>query len=139
MQVHGRCHCGDITFEAEADPAKAMVCHCTDCQGNGGSAFRVNIPVPGASFKLLSGEPKIYVKMTAESGNPRAQAFCPTCGTPVYATTPGPGPKQVYVLRVGTLRECDQLVPKVQSWARSAQAWTMSGLAGVHRYEKGSM
>src|SRR5262245_22309020 len=98
MEVHGRCHCGYITFQAEANPAKAMICHCTDCQANGGSAFRVNIPVPGASFKLLSGEPKIYVKMTADSGNPRAQAFCPTCGTPVFATTPGPGPKQVYVL-----------------------------------------
>ena len=34
------------------------------------------------TFKLLKGEPKIYIK-TAESGNKRAQAFCPECGTPV--------------------------------------------------------
>jgi hypothetical protein len=139
MEIHGRCHCGYITFEGEADPDKAGICHCTDCQTSTGSAFRTNIPVSGASFKMLSGEPTIYVKTTADSGNPRAQAFCPTCGTPIYSTSPGPGPKQVYIVRTGTLRERSQLVPKVQSWARSAQDWTMTGLAGINRYEKGSM
>lgn len=139
MQVHGRCHCGYLTFEAEADPEKVMVCHCTDCQANGGSAFRTNVPVSGASFKILSGEAKVYIKTTAESGNPRAQAFCPNCGTPVYATTPGPGQQQVYVLRVGTLRERDQLTPKIQSWVRSAQGWAKAGLDGLRSYEKGSM
>lgn len=138
MLVHGSCHCGEITFQAEADPDRAMICHCTDCQGNGGSAFRVNVPAPGATFRLLSGEPRIYIKTTAESGNPRAQAFCPTCGTPVYATTPGPGPKQAYVLRVGTLRERDRLVPKLQGWVRSAQPWTMPGLEDIKSHEKGA-
>ena len=31
-----------------------------------------------------SGDPKIYVK-TAEDGAKRAQAFCPNCGSPIYA------------------------------------------------------
>ena len=136
MEIHGRCHCGYITFEGEADPAKAGVCHCTDCQTGTGSAFRVNIPVPGKSFKMLTGEPTIYVKTTADSGNPRAQAFCPTCGTPIYSTTPGPGPKDTYVVWIGTLRERDELAPRVQNWTRSAQDWTLVGLAGVTRNEK---
>jgi len=32
MKIEGRCHCGFITYEAKIDPAKVMICHCTDCQ-----------------------------------------------------------------------------------------------------------
>jgi hypothetical protein len=137
MKVDGSCHCGYITFTAEADPDKVSVCHCTDCQSGTGSAFRTNVPVPGADFRMLSGEPTIYVKTTAESGNPRAQAFCPKCGAPIYSTTPGDGPQASYMVRVGILRQRDQLKPKVQNWCRSAQPW-VTELAGVRRNEKGA-
>jgi hypothetical protein len=137
MKLDGSCHCGYIRFEAEADPEKTTICHCTDCQTSTGTAFRTNIPVPGNGFKMLSGEPTIYVKTTAESGNPRAQAFCPKCGSPIYSTTPGDGPKQSYMVRVGVLRQRDQLVPKLQNWYRSARPW-ITGLAAVRRNEKGA-
>jgi hypothetical protein len=137
MKLNGSCHCGYITFEAEADPEKTSICHCTDCQTSTGTAFRTNIPVPGNSFTMLSGEPTIYVKTTAESGNPRAQAFCPKCGSPIYSTTPGDGPKQSYMVRVGVLREREQLVPKVQNWFRSARPW-LPQLPSIRRNEKGA-
>ena len=137
MKTHGSCHCGYITFEAEADPDKVTVCHCTDCQTSTGSAFRTNVPVAGNAFRMLSGEPTIYVKTTADSGNPRAQAFCPKCGSPIYSTTPGDGPKQSYMVRVGTLRERGQLSPKMQNWFRSAQPW-VTALASLRRNEKGA-
>ena len=87
MKVEGNCHCGQITFEAEIDPDAVRICHCTDCQTLTGSAYRVNVQTPAASFRLRSGTPKVYIK-TAESGNKRAHAFCPNCGTPIYATDP---------------------------------------------------
>jgi len=124
MKIDGACHCGAIRIEGEADPEKTVVCHCTDCQSGTASAFRVSIPVPGETFKM-SGKPAIYVRTTTESGNPRAQAFCPTCGSPIYATTPGDGPQALYVVRVGILRQRDQLTPKRQIWFRSARPWTM--------------
>ena len=34
MKIDGGCHCGYIAYEAEADPANAMICHCTDCQNS---------------------------------------------------------------------------------------------------------
>ena len=43
MKIDGGCHCGDITFEAEADPANTSICHCTDCQQLTGTAFRTSI------------------------------------------------------------------------------------------------
>jgi hypothetical protein len=40
MKIDGRCHCGYITYEADINPEKAMICHCSDCQTLSGSAFR---------------------------------------------------------------------------------------------------
>ena len=137
MKIDGSCHCGYIRFEAEADPGKTTLCHCTDCQTSTGTAFRTNIPVPGNSFKMLSGEPTIYVKTTAESGNPRAQAFCPKCGSPIYSTTPGDGPKPSYMVRVGVLRQREQLVPKVQNWVRSARPW-VTEIGAIRSNPKGA-
>jgi hypothetical protein len=98
------------------------MCHCTDCQSGTGTAFRVSIPVPGATFKM-TGTPTIFFKTTADSGKPRAQAFCPTCGSPIYSTTPGDGVQPSYTVRVGILRQRDQLIPRRQSWYRSARPW----------------
>jgi len=80
MKVDGRCHCGQIRYEAEIDADQVNICHCTDCQTLTGTAYRVSVPTPAASFVLLAGMPKIYIK-TADSGNRRAQAFCANCGS----------------------------------------------------------
>ena len=133
MRIDGACHCGYITYEAEADPEKTYICHCTDCQTLSGSAFRTVLPSREGSFKLRSGELKIYVK-TAESGTARPQSFCPKCGTPIYSTTVGEGPK-VHSIRLGTVRQRDQFVPKLQLWFRSAQHW-VTDIGSIPRIEK---
>jgi len=134
MKFEGACHCGFITVEGEADPEKVTICHCTDCQTGTGSAFRVSVPVPGANFKM-TGTPTGYLKTTVDSGNPRVQAFCPKCGTPIYSTSPGEGVQPSYMLRVGILKQRDQLPPKKQNWFRSARPW-VTELAAVPRNEK---
>jgi hypothetical protein len=116
-------------------PSKARpIRHCTDCQTGTGSAFRVSVPMPGATFKM-SGQPTGYLKTTADSGNPRLQAFCPRCGSPIYSTTPGDGPQPSYMVRVGILRQRQEFVPKRQNWFRSALPW-VTALGSVQRNEK---
>jgi hypothetical protein len=70
---------GSIRYEAEVDPAKVVICHCTDCQTLSGSTFHTVVQMRPGTFQLLSGAPKVYVK-TGESGNRREQTFCPNCG-----------------------------------------------------------
>jgi hypothetical protein len=82
---------------------------------------------------LLSGELKIYLK-TSESGNERPQSFCPECGTPIYATAVSSGPK-VYSIRASTIRQRDQIAPKVQVWSRSAQPW-LTNIGSMRKIEK---
>jgi hypothetical protein len=134
MRISGACHCGAITIEGEADPERVSVCHCTDCQARTGSAFGVSVPVAGNTLKM-TGKPTTYVKTTAESGNPRLQAFCPTCGSSIYSTSPGEGQQASYMVRVGILRESNQLTPKRQNWFRSARTW-VGGLPALPKNEK---
>ncbi|HEX3863814.1 MAG TPA: GFA family protein [Stellaceae bacterium] len=134
MKVTGQCHCGNIRYEAEIDPASVRVCHCTDCQRLTGTAFRTNVASLPGSFVLKSGTPKIYIK-TAESGNKRAHGFCPDCGTPLYATSTDPNPS-TYGLRVGGLDQRAELPgPVRQIWCRSALPWS-ANLHGVERAEQ---
>jgi hypothetical protein len=133
MKVDGHCHCGQIRYEAEIDADKVSICHCTDCQTLTGTAYRVSAPAPAASFVLLSGTPKIYIK-TADSGNKRAQAFCSNCGTPLYvADAQNP---QIYGLRVGTLTQRAALPATRQIWFHSALPW-VSDIRGLERSERG--
>jgi hypothetical protein len=135
MQVTGGCHCGQITYQAEVDPETVRVCHCTDCQKLTGTAFRAAIASRPGTFVLKSGTPTIYVK-TAESGNQRAHAFCPACGTPVYAAATGPNPS-VYGLRVGGIDQRAQFAaPARQIWCRSALPWSMD-LTAIERFDRG--
>lgn len=122
MRIDGACHCGFIAIEGEADPKTTTICHCTDCQTMSGGPFRVSVRVPGASLKM-TGQPATYVKTTAASGIPRVQAFCPKCGTAIYATSVGDGVQPFYMVRVGILRQRDELVPTQQIWLRSARPW----------------
>jgi hypothetical protein len=124
MKVQGRCHCGAITYEAVIDPSKVALCHCSDCQMLTGSVYRATVQAPRETFRLLSGRPKTYVK-TADSGTKRAHAFCPDCGTPVYASAISEPP--TYSLRVGCLAQRAELArPAKQQWCRSALSWTMN-------------
>ncbi|MCG8548186.1 MAG: GFA family protein [Alphaproteobacteria bacterium] len=121
MKVNGRCHCGAVTYTAEVNPQYVMLCHCTDCQVMSGSAHRTIAPARAETFKLLSGDPKSYMK-TADSGAKRGNYFCPDCGTPLYSMPVEDQPKY-YGLRVGALDQRNDLVPQKQIWMRSAQHW----------------
>ena len=120
MKIDGGCHCGNITFVAEADPGEVRLCHCTDCQQLTGGPYRVVVPVRKDRIEWRGGQAKVYVK-TAESGARRIQAFCPECGTPVYSAPEGNA--EVYGLRLGTIRQRAELRPAKQIWCRSALGW----------------
>ena len=132
MNITGKCHCGEIKYEAEIDKNMVGICHCTDCQSLSGSAFRTIALTVSDKFKLISGELKSYVKI-AESGSKRTQTFCPNCGSPIYSSS---ATNPEYSIRVGTIDQRSQLVPKFQLWHRSAQPWVpaISG-AGVKEQE----
>jgi hypothetical protein len=121
MKIDGRCHCGKISYEAEIDPEKVIICHCTDCQTNSGAPYRANVPAAIENFKL-TGQPKLYVK-TADSGTKATIAFCGDCGSALYsAKLENP---VIVNLRLGAVKQRAQLTPKAQFWCGSAMPWVM--------------
>lgn len=128
MKVEGQCHCGAITYEGEASPGNIFICNCADCQSLSGSAFRLNIAVPAASFRIHKGAPKKYLK-NSEKGTQRIDAFCDICGGPVYSCAAQD--PQSYSLRVGALRQRYNLgKPARQIWVKRRFVW-LSSIAGT--------
>lgn len=119
MHIDGACHCGAVSFTAEVDPGRVMVCHCTDCQVLSGAPFRAVVAAPFETL-AVQGQTRSYVKV-AQSGNPRAQVFCPECGTPLWATAPE-NPTSV-IIRLGCVKQRAQFQPAVQIWQHSALPW----------------
>lgn len=131
MKIDGQCHCGNISWTAEIDPANVFICHCSDCQALSASAFRTVGQVAAEHFEI-SGEPKVYVKV-GDSGARRAQAFCSECGSGIYASSDEASPA-VYNLRLGICRQRAELVPKGQKWVSSALPW-LSHLAQIDKQD----
>jgi hypothetical protein len=126
MLVHGKCHCGEISYEADVTPGTVAICHCSDCQAFAGAPYRAMIRPDPPSLRM-TGSPKLYTK-TADSGRQRAQAFCSTCGSHLYAADPD---GTNLSLRIGVIAERHALgEPVRQIWCDSAFDWAQD-LTGV--------
>jgi hypothetical protein len=71
----GACHCKAVRFEAQlSDVVEAQSCNCSVCEKTG----FVHIIVPGARFRLVSGEDKLST-YTFNTGVAK-HLFCSVCG-----------------------------------------------------------
>jgi hypothetical protein len=128
MKIDGGCHCGAISYQAEVDPSRVVICHCTDCQTISGGPYRVNVPVLVANLDLR-GEPTTYVKIGG-SGDAVTTAFCGRCGAALYSSK-GAAPNYIN-LRLGAVSQRARLPPKAQGFCGSAMPWAMD-IASVRR------
>jgi hypothetical protein len=118
IQVNGKCHCGNIEIEAKVKLSEVRACHCTDCQKMSGAPLRAIAIAPADKIKI-AGQTSEYIKI-GDSGNKRIQAFCPKCGTQLFATDMG---KTQYNLRTGFLEQKNELVPKSHVFTHSSMLW----------------
>jgi hypothetical protein len=130
MHIDGGCHCGALAYEAEIDPDNVTICHCTDCQQLSGSVFRVAVRARVADFRLLRGEPSVYVKRGG-SGEDRPQAFCSSCSSQIYSASVGADAMFIRI-RLGSCRQRAELKPRAQIWCDSSIPW----LADLDRIDK---
>jgi len=119
LKVDGGCHCGKISYAAEVNPDKVVICHCTDCQTISGAPYRANVPALVETFSM-AGEPNIYVKV-GSSGARIATAFCGECGSPIYYRTNRR--PDVIDLYAGTLSDPSALVPQCHVHAVEQLPW----------------
>ena len=123
IQVNGECHCGKIEIKATVKLSEVRACHCTDCQQMSGAPLRAIAVAPADKIKI-TGIPKEYIKI-GDSGNKRIQAFCPECGTQLFATDMK---KTLYNLLTGFLEQKNDLIPKTHVFTQSSMSWIKNKL-----------
>ncbi len=79
----------------------------------------MSLAVPGAGFRLLSGEIRSFT-VVCDSGRSKECAFCADCGTRIYHQ----GVEEVMSIKPGTLDDRSWLAPGAHYWTRSKQPWT---------------
>jgi hypothetical protein len=135
MTLKGRCLCGDVRYQIDSLPTVMGVCHCKDCQRQGGSAFSCMAGVPKSEFAVLRGTLASYSGGATESGDTADNRFCPRCGSPIYTELDSqPG---LLFLKVGTLDDTDWFEPQFHVWHEHSQQWVAISDIVPHRHTDG--
>jgi hypothetical protein len=130
-QMTGGCLCGQVPYTADAEPAFAGVCHCTNCQKQSGGAFSIVIAIPQTALSI-QGTTRSYAAK-GDSGKNNVLTFCPNCSSVITSEAevmPG-----VSILRVGTLDDTSWVKPTMEIYCDSEQSWVELG-GGMQRFPK---
>ena len=130
-QLNGGCLCGQVRYSASVEPTLVAVCHCKNCQKQGGTAFSVVVGIPKAVLSVQGGV-KTY-RDTGDSGQAVLRNFCGECGSPI--TTDATVMPELTFIKAGTLDDTSWLEPKVHIYCDSAQEWT-SIPADSHKFPR---
>ena len=116
MTWTGGCLCGAIRYQAEADPLRAVICHCTICRRVSGAPMMCFVHFPAEAFRWLSGAPKRYrSSANAERG------FCPLCGSTLTMHESVLGDRVQVAL--GSLDTPERAEPDDHVWTRQQLPW----------------
>ena len=129
--MKGGCLCGQVRYQASAEPMVVGVCHCATCQKESGSAFNIVVALPRPALAVEGGI-KTYSRK-GDSGQEVRSSFCPNCGSTLLsepAVMPGAA-----ILRAGTLDDRSWLKPTMEIYCDSAQPW-VSLAGGLQRFAK---
>jgi hypothetical protein len=117
----GGCLCGKVRYEVAWPAAAIVVCHCSDCQKQAGTAFSVVGVTPRDGIRV-TGQLETF-SHPGSSGQTVNRKFCGTCGSPVLTDTDAARADGIIFFKAGTLDRTDDLAPTVHYWTRSAQGW----------------
>ena len=119
QNLSGKCACGTIQYETNADPIIMLNCHCSDCRKANGSAYAALIFLPKIAVKLTV-EPRFH-KILGGSGKAVERGFCPSCGSQVIVRI-GKLPEAL-AIQAGTLDDPSLFNPSLDIYTDSAPPW----------------
>ena len=101
MSHKGACHCGQIAFEVEGDPAQLVECNCSICSKRG----TLHWFVPRESFKLST--PESAMSTYTFNKHRIKHRFCPTCGCAPFGEGPAPSGNYMVAVNARCLHDID--------------------------------
>ena len=121
--ITGRCLCGAVSYEANAEQVIGGHCHCVDCQKSSGTGHSSHMGVPAVAVSI-NGETSVYAAPT-DAGNTVSRHFCPTCGLPIYSTNSSM--VDLLFLRASSLDDLEAFQPGVVVYTKSRPSWDHVG------------
>jgi len=117
--MEGSCLCGETGFAVSGTPELSLICHCTHCRKQTGSAFSLLYAFPREQVRI-TGNPKSY-RDTGDSGKSVDRLFCATCGSSIAADAAAV-PHLLFV-HGGALPADIDIAPERQIFCASAFDW----------------
>ena len=121
MGYTGRCRCGAVSLQIDAEPVAVRQCWCRHCQRIAARSASNNAIFPADAVRF-AGELQSS-GWTADSGNSLTYWFCPHCGTQAYAQTSAR--PQFKTVRLGFLEAPHGLAPGAIIWTDAAPDWAV--------------
>ncbi|MEO1293250.1 MAG: GFA family protein [Pseudomonadota bacterium] len=118
-QFTAGCLCGRIRLVATGRPDRVGLCHCLDCRKHHGAPFYAAAIFPESAVRV-EGITKDY----------HGRAFCPECGSSVFART-----GDEIEVHLGALDKPNQLTPTYETWTVRREAW-LSPVPNAEQYER---
>ncbi|KAH8801788.1 Mss4-like protein [Xylogone sp. PMI_703] len=120
----GGCLCGEVRYMYNEEPTARVLCHCNDCHKISGSSYSINLLIPEATFRITSGTPKIFRKIS-DSGKTIDSYICGNCGSMMWRETVNY--KGCKILKAGTLDDSTEIIssaaPVLEVFTRSRIKW----------------
>jgi hypothetical protein len=95
----GSCHCGHVSYEAEADLSAVISCNCSICRKRGA------LIVPADQFRLTSGGDALSDYQF--NNKVIHHLFCKNCGISSFSRGTGPGGVEMVAINVRCLDGVD--------------------------------
>nr|WP_311976921.1 GFA family protein [Bradyrhizobium diversitatis] len=108
-----------MRYVLKGEPRGIVICHCTHCQKQSGSAFSVNLLMQENDVELR-GETAFFVDH-GDSGLPSYRHFCPRCGSPIL--TRSENMPSVAIVKAGSLDSMEAVHPQVEIYTDHAVGW----------------
>jgi hypothetical protein len=97
-----------------------LLCHCTDCQRQTGTAFSIVVGVEREALHV-DGAVGSFTTVGEDTGEAVHRQFCTACGSPIVSL-PDATPDLAFI-KAGTLNDRSWLEPEMEIWCRSAHPY----------------
>ena len=116
--IKGRCECGKVQYEVDAEITDLSHCHCSQCRRLHGAAFASFGGVPRDKFSFVSGESDLKRYASSEDSE---RVFCGNCGSSILADYK-PNPDELYIT-MGTVEGDPKCPPAYHEFVGSKAPW----------------
>jgi hypothetical protein len=117
--TQGGCLCGDVAFEIEGAPFRAMNCHCSRCRRGRSAAHATNLFYNSDGFRWIRGEDQVE-EYKVPDAQYFAVAFCRRCGSALPRLSPE---FKLAVVPAGSLDSDPGRGPQGHIYVGSKAAW----------------